>query len=306
MKFIRKIPKWIYAVVVSLSLAATPIISLFFDDGSADAQLAIAPLEVHFIDIGQGDCTLIVCDGSAMLIDAGENNKGTVVQSYIEKQGIERLDYVIGTHPDSDHIGGLDVAIYKFDCGTIIMPEFGKDTKTYDDVIQTMKNKNYKNTLPEVGKEYKLGDATFTIVAPNGTYGNDANDYSVGIILTHGENKFVLLGDAEEKAETDILKNGIDLSANVYKASHHGSRTSSMQELLDAIDMEYVVISCGTGNSYRHPHKETLDRLKKMKVKVFRTDEQGTIIATSDGKNIKWNCKPSKTWAPGEESVPSS
>ena len=260
----------------------------------------VGNLEVHFIDVGQGDCTLIISDGHSLLIDAGDNSKGTAIQSYLTKQGIEKLDYVIGTHPDEDHIGGLDVILYKFDCETVIMPDYAKGTRSYDDVIQIVKNKNYKITYPVVGETYILGSATFTIIAPNSNYGNNANDYSVGMMLQHGNNKFVFTGDAEEVSEADILKNGIDISANVFKVSHHGSKTSSTQAFLNAIDPEYAVISCGEGNGYGHPHAQTLNTLRAMDVQVFRTDEQGSIIADSDGQTITWNCSPSDTWEVGE------
>lgn len=257
-------------------------------------------LEVHYLDVGQGDCTLILCDGHAMLIDAGDNDKGTAVQSYLESQGVTTLDYVIGTHPDADHIGGLDVVLYKFDCGTVILPDFAKDTRTYDDVIQTMKQKRYKNTLPEVGEVYELGDAVFTIVAPNGEYGDSANDYSVGILLQHGENRFLFTGDAEEASEADMLKNGIELKADVFKAAHHGSRTANTEDFLNAVEPDYVVISCGQDNSYGHPHAEVMNRLRAMGASVFRTDEQGTIVARSDGTEITFNMSPDESWRAGE------
>lgn len=243
-------------------------------------------LEVHYLDVDQGDATLILCDGHAMLIDAGNNNKGTQVQLYLKKQGVEKLDYVIGTHPDADHIGGLDVILYKFDCDTILMPEYGKDTKTYDDVIQTMKYKGYSSISPAAGDTYTLGSAAFTVVAPNGTYGENANDYSIGILLQHGENRFLFTGDAEADSEADMLENGIDLSADVYKAAHHGSSTANTEEFLEAVAPRYAVISCGTDNSYGHPHEEVLERFRKKGIQVFRTDEQGTILAVSNGKEI--------------------
>lgn len=257
-------------------------------------------LEVHYIDVGQGDATLILSDGQAMLIDAGDNGRGTAIQSYLTSQGVETLDYVIGTHPDSDHIGGLDVVLYKFDCGTVILPDYEKDTKTYDDVIQTMKQKNYEITYPVVGMQYALGEAAFTIVAPNDTYGNNGNNYSVAILLTHGANRFLFTGDAEEKSEEDMLANGMDLDADVFKAAHHGSDTANTEAFLDEVDPEYVVISCGEGNSYGHPHAETLNRLRAMGIKVFRTDEQGTIVASSDGKSITFNAAPDESWKAGE------
>ena len=256
-------------------------------------------LTVHYINVGQGDATLITCGDNSMLIDAGDNNQGTKVQNYLQKQGIKTLDYVIGTHPDSDHIGGLDVIITKFDCSTIIMPDYSKDTATYRDVIDAMKYKGYKNTLPIVGTSYQLGEAEFTLVAPNNKY-NDPNSNSVGLILKHGEKSFLFTGDAEEDAETDIVANGIDISCDVYQVGHHGSNTSSSDALLDATHPEYAVISCGEGNSYGHPRAETLNNFRARGIKVYRTDEQGTIIAKSDGHTITFDESPSTSWIAGE------
>lgn len=257
-------------------------------------------LEVHFIDVGQGDATLIKCDGHYMLIDAGNNDKGTLVQNYLQHQGVETLDYVIGTHPDADHIGGMDVILYKFDCKTIIMPDVANNTRTYDDVVQTMKNKGYKTTYPVVGETYTIGGAAFTIIAPNKEYGNDMNSWSVGVLLQNGNHRFLFTGDAEEGAEQDILQNGIDISADVYKVAHHGSNTATSQAFLDAVHPTYAVISAGESNSYGHPHAEVLNRLRAAGVSVFRTDEQGTIVATSDGTTLTWNMSPSESWQAGE------
>lgn len=268
--------------------------------GKSTDQTDDSRLEIHFLDVGQGDSTLITCDGHSMLIDAGKNDQGSEIQSYLESKGIESLDYVIGTHPDSDHIGGLDVILYEFGAGQVFMPDYEKDTKTYDDVVQVIKKKNLKRQQPEVGSVWQLGGAQFTIVAPNAAYGSQANDYSIGLILTHGDKKFLLTGDAEEDSEADMLENDISLKADVYKAAHHGSKTASTEEFMEAVDPEYVVISAGEGNSYGHPHAEVLNRLRAMGVQVFRTDEQGTIVLESDGKNITWNASPSDSWKAGE------
>lgn len=259
-------------------------------------------LKVHFIDVGQGDSTLIECDGEYMLIDAGQNDKGLVLWSYLEKQGATHLKYAIGTHPDADHIGGLDVILYRCDVDTVMMPDLEKDTRTYDDVIQTIENKSLKKISPEVEAEYTLGSATFTIVAPNKDYGTDgANDWSIGVLLQNGNDRFLFVGDAEEESESDMLQNGIDISADVYKVAHHGSNTGTTQEFLDAVNPTYAVISCGESNSYGHPHQEVLDKLRNAGVQVFRTDEQGTIIAYSDGNGITWNTSPSDTWQAGSK-----
>lgn len=259
-------------------------------------------LEVHYIDVGQGDATLIKCGSHAMLIDGGNNNKGTTVQLYLKKQGVESLDYVIGTHPDADHIGGLDVIVYKYNCEKVIMPDYEKDTKTYQELVDVIHDKNMKITYPVVGEQYALGEAKFTIIAPNSnSYGGNANDYSVAILLEYGKNRFLFTGDAEEASEAEMLTNGIDISADVYKVAHHGSRSASTQEFLNAVHPKYAVISCGEGNSYGHPHAEVLNRLRSMGVEVFRTDEQGSIIASSDGENITWNCSATDSWQSGEQ-----
>lgn len=250
-------------------------------------------IEIHFIDVGQGDATLVKCDGQTLLIDAGENDKGSQVWSYLKSQNVSKLDYVIGTHPDSDHIGGMDVVIYKFDCANVFMSSFKKDTRTYEDVINAAKSKSYKITYPKVGDIYKLGEATFTIVAPNDEY-EDANNSSIGIYLKYGERSFLFTGDAEYEAEKDILENGLNIDADVYKAGHHGSRTSSCDELLEKVTPKYVVVSCGEDNSYGHPHAAILNYCRIEKIPLYRTDKQGTIVLRSDGEKIEWNMAPSE------------
>lgn len=257
-------------------------------------------LEIHYIDVGQGDCTLIKFGEHAMLIDAGDNSKGTAVQAYLNSQNIRRLDYVIGTHPDADHIGGLDVVIYKFDVEKVFMPDVTADTRTYEDVEQAVKEKNLKIKHPKAGKSYSLGNASFTVVSPVKDYGDDTNDWSIGLVVQYGKSRFLFTGDAEEKAEEDIISSGADVSADVYKAAHHGSRTGSSEEFLDAVRPEYAVISCGEGNKYGHPSAQTLINFRSRGIETFRTDDQGTVVAVSDGKKITWNMSPDDNWAPGE------
>lgn len=258
-------------------------------------------LEVHFIDVGQGDATLIRQGEHAMLIDAGDNSKGTAVQSYLQSQKIEKLDYVIGTHPDSDHIGGMDVILYKFDWDMVMMPELEKDTRTYEDVVKVIQDKNKKITVPVPGETYSLGEAEFTIVCPQkAEYGANSNNYSIGLRLTFGENSFLFTGDAEEASEEDMLESGMELSADVFKAAHHGSDTANTEEFLKAVQPKTVVISCGEGNSYGHPRAAVMNELRQMRIEVYRTDEQGTIVAYCDGEGITWNCSPSESWKAGE------
>lgn len=256
-------------------------------------------MEVHFIDVGQGDATLVKCGENSMLIDAGDDSKGTAIQNYLNKQGITKLDYLVLTHPDADHIGGAPVIITKFEIDTVFVSNFEKDNKTYLKLIQALDDKQLTTTVPEVGDSYRLGGASFTILAPNETY-DSPNDASVALLLQNGENRFLFTGDAEEKAEADIIKNGLDIHADVYHVGHHGAKTSSSADFLEAVDPAFAVISCAVDNSYGHPHAQSLNTLRSMGVQIFRTDEQGSIVAESNGTEITWNCAPSETWKAGE------
>lgn len=262
-------------------------------------QTQKSELTVHYLDVGQGDCILAACDGEYMLIDAGDNDQGTKIQNYLTKQGVKKLKYVVGTHPDADHIGGLDVILYKFDCGKVMMPDLVKDTDSYRDVTDTMKRKGYRNTVPEPGDSFMLGGAVCTVLGPADSY-EDANNNSIVLKIEHGDNRFLFMGDAEEEAEADLIRSGADVKADVLKAGHHGSRSSSSQNFLKAVNPSWAVISCGEDNSYGHPHAETLNNLRAMGVEVFRSDEQGTILAVSDGSKITWNSAPSDSWKAGE------
>lgn len=263
------------------------------------SQTQSGELKIHFIDVGQGDSILIQSGDYDMLVDAGENDKGDTVVTYLHSQGISTLDYVIGTHPHSDHIGGLDDVINNFSIDKVILPSVEHTTKTYEDVLNAIGSQGLKVTKPIAGDTYQLGDASFQIIAPNGNYGDELNDWSVGIKVTNGDTSFVMSGDAESQAESDICNNGLDISANVLKLGHHGSRTSTSGAFLNKVNPQAVVISCGMGNSYGHPHQETMTKLSAKGVQIYRTDEQGTVIATSDGKNITWSTQPSASKSAG-------
>ena len=256
-------------------------------------------LSVHFIDVGQGDSILITQGKHAMLIDAGNNDKGTRVQLYLKKHGITSLDYVVGTHPDADHIGGLDVVIYKFECKKILLPDCASNTATYRDVLSSMKSKNYTATHPAAGQKFSLGKAQFTITGPVQKY-NSTNDNSLSLRLTFMQSSFLFTGDTTQNAEPDLIAKNKTLQADVLKIAHHGSKYSTTSAFLSAVSPKYAVISCAEGNSYGFPCARVLNLLRKNHVKTFRTDEQGSIVATSDGQTITWNTSPSTSWKAGE------
>jgi len=246
-------------------------------------------LKVSYIDVGQADSILIQQGGNNMLIDAGNNADANTVVNYIKQQGISKLDYVVGTHPHEDHIGGLDAVINKFNIGTIYMPKVTSNTATFKDVITSIKNKSLTITTPTPGATFKLGDVVCTILAPNSSSYNDLNDYSIVIRLTYGNTSFLFSGDASAVSEMEMVKKGYNLKADVLKVGHHGSKTSSCANYLDAVKPKYAVISVGKGNDYGHPEASTLSRLQSTGINIFRTDEAGTVICTSDGKNISFN-----------------
>lgn len=271
--------------------------------GSADANSLEDgdTLEVHYIDVGQGDSILIRQGDQSMLIDAGNNNKGTTVWSYLLHQNVDHLTYAIGTHPDADHIGGMDVVLYKIDCDTVMLPACASDTKTYEELIQTIGQREQTVVTPEQGQIYTLGKASFQILTDTDkNYGDNTNDYSLAFRLTFGDTSFLFTGDAEKAAEQDMIASGLTIQSDVFKAAHHGADTANTEDFLTAVHPTYCVISCGEGNSYGHPRAGVLNQLRATGVKVFRTDEQGTIVATSDGSTITWNASPSESWQAGE------
>lgn len=243
-------------------------------------------LKVSFIDVGQGDSILLETpEGNAMLIDAGGNDCGHKVVEYIKKQNINRLDVLVGTHPHEDHIGGLDTVIKSFDIGKVYMPKVSTTTKTFEDVLSEIKEKGMKITAARAGMTIDLDpELTVRILAPNSEKYKDLNNYSVVLKVTYGKTSFLFTGDAEEKSENEMM--GFDLKADVLKVGHHGSDSSTAERFLEAVSPEYAVISVGKHNDYGHPDEKILERLENSNVKVYRTDEDKTVVFISDGKEV--------------------
>ncbi|MGG3739816.1 ComEC/Rec2 family competence protein [Paenibacillus chibensis] len=244
-------------------------------------------LKVYFLDVGQGASQLLVTpSGKTMLIDAGNNDKEQVMLDYMKTYHIEKLDVVIGTHPDADHIGGLDKVIDHLPVSAIYMPKVQSNTKTFESLLQSIKNKGLKVKTAKAGLSFDLDDQVHVdMLAPNGTYEN-TNNMSAVVKVTYGHTSFLLTGDAESESEKDMLASGADLHADVLLVGHHGSNSSTTLKFLKQVQPKYAVIQVGKGNTYGHPKSAVLNRLQKQGVEVYRNDQQGTITITSDGKSL--------------------
>lgn len=242
-------------------------------------------LKVYFIDVGQGDATLLEYKNHYMIIDAGNNSEEEFMVEYLNSKNIDTLDYIIGTHPHADHIGGLDAVIDNFDIENIYMPTATTDTKTFTDVLDSIENKHLSITEPVAGTEFMFNDLNIQILSPIIEY-DKMNNNSIVLKLTYDDISFLFTGDAEEVAEYDILNLGYNISSDVLKVGHHGSDTSTSDKFLNAVNPGYSVISVGK-NSYGHPAEIVLNRLEKYNSEIFRTDQNGTIVFSTNGKELK-------------------
>lgn len=257
-------------------------------------------LNVHFLDVGQGLAVLAESDGHYMLYDGGDRNQSSFVVSYLKEQGVDQLDYVVVSHYDADHLSGVIGALETFSVEKILAPDYEHDSKLYQSFVQKVKNSGKTVEYPEVGDQYLLGSSTMTVLAPEEIV-DDANQNSVVVKVEQGETSFLLTGDAEHKSEEKMCASGLDLDATVLSLGHHGSAGSTSWEFLQETVPEYAVISCGEDNKYGHPAADTMEKLESMEIDIFRTDKQGTIIASTDGGEIRWNTRPCNDYTPGDE-----
>ena len=244
-------------------------------------------LLIDFIDVGQADSILIRNQDKVMLIDAGTNEAGKTVVNYLETLGITKIDYLIGTHPHEDHIGGLDDVINNFDIGQIYMPKIETTTKTFEDVLEAIENKNLTVTAPNKGDKIELGQAVGEFMTEPILDKDNLNVSSLVLRLEFGNTSYLFMGDAEEENEETIRWPKTD----VLKVGHHGSSTSSSESFLEQVQPKYAIIMVGKDNFYGLPKQETIDELNNMGCEIYRTDEDGTIRMTSDGNTIE--IKPS-------------
>lgn len=291
---IKRVLLMLLAAVMVFGMCGCDVLDEFLDydqsEPTKERSVAEGELISHYIDVGQGDSEFIeLPDGKTMLIDAGTYKSADTIISYIDGLGYSKIDYLVGTHPHADHIGGMADVVKAFDIGQIYMPNASTNTKTFENLLTTIQDKNMKVKTAKAGmnitKSESLGFSV-DILAPISEKYDGLNNYSVVIMIEFGENRFLYMGDAEKTVEDELLDGGTDVQADVIKVGHHGSKTSSSAEFVKAVAAEYAVFSLGEDNDYGHPHKQTVDRWNKIGAEMYRTDEKGTITISSDGSNI--------------------
>ena len=283
--------KRIYALLLIILLLATSLFGCAKDKESPLTSNIItkedAGLIMHFIDVGQGDSTLIESKGEFALIDGGEYSERNKVISYLSSQGVDELEFIISTHPHSDHCGGLSEVIRNFNTKSLICPKVDTDSNAWEYVLDVADERGVEYITPAPNDKFNLGSATITIYSPDihSIYSN-LNDYSVVCKAEYGNTSFLLTGDAEKIVENELLRSGYDLSADILKCGHHGSSTSSDKKFVEAVNPAAAIISCGKNNDYGHPHEETLSTLSKLNIPVYRTDKEGTICVSTNGEKL--------------------
>ena len=243
-------------------------------------------LKVHYLDVGQGDSIFVeLPNNETMLIDAAESYQSENIINYLKNLNYQKIDYVIGTHPHTDHIGGLKNIINTFEIGKIYMPKVVSTTKTYESLLMAIKDKNLKINTAKAGTSIIDTDTLkINILAPNSETYTELNNYSAVTKITYGTTKFLFMGDAEKLSENEIKEN---VTADVIKIGHHGSNTSSSIDFIKKVNAKYGIISVGINNKYNLPKEETITNWENSGTKIYLTSTNGTITAISDGTNIK-------------------
>lgn len=243
---------------------------------------------VHYIDVGQADAALVLCDGRAMLIDGGNSEDSSLIYTYLKKLSVSHLDYIVCTHAHEDHVGGLSGALNYATAGTALSPVTDYDSRVFRSFANNLAKQNVSITVPAAGQSFALGSSTVSVLGPI-TKADDINNSSIILRIVYGETSFLFSGDAEREEEQDVLSAGYALESTVLKIGHHGSDSSTSYVWLRQVMPKYAVISVGSGNTYGHPTEAVLSRLRDADVKTYRTDMQGDVICTSDGRTVSFS-----------------
>lgn len=246
-----KRPDWRALLAVWLTLAFLTAAGFAAYSAWQTSRIGFA---VHFVDVGQGDGAIVVCDGKTLVIDGGTAENGAKMVEYLQNTlHVSKVDFVIGTHPHADHIGGLPDVIRACKVKKLYSPVDEFEAKPFETMKRAADDKKLKITVPQAGQSFSLGRAKVEFLAPLGIYDN-VNDLSLVVRITYGQTAFMFTGDAERPSEYDMTDSGEDLSATVLKVGHHGSNTSTSYVFLRKVMPAYAIISCGKDNAYCHPH----------------------------------------------------
>lgn len=266
---------------------------------SGELDSNVETMQVHFLDVGQGLAILVQLGDEVLIYDGGERDTSSFVVAYIQNLGITEIEYMISSHYDSDHVSGLIGCLNAFEVKNVIGSNYKHNSKLYTSFIKAVKEEGLVMQYPKVGSQFAFGDAMITILAPH-EIKKDSNANSVVVKLSYGECDFIFTGDADYASEREMVASGIDLDCEVLSLAHHGSSSGNSSLFLEKTNPETVVISCEKNNGYGHPHVEVVELLEAMEIEVFRSDVQGTVVATTDGKNIAWSEAPCNDYSDGE------
>lgn len=283
---------------LSLILA---IVSIIIFTSCNQESLVSGNFEIHIIDVGQGDAILLLTpEGDVTLIDSGPYKSYDKLRAYLLGMGIRSFSKVIATHPDSDHIGSMAEIITDFNVEEFYMPNKEHTTTSYKLMIEALEKNNVPVIKSYAGDSLNLStEVTGSFLSPKNQSYSENNLYSLVLYLEYKENNFLFMGDAELENEYDILGTYEDLKVDFIKLGHHGSKSSSSEALLSSLNPHVASVSLGKGNSFGHPHKEVVETLEKLKIPLYRTDEQGSLIFVSDGKTILSNQKTPGSYSYG-------
>lgn len=283
----KKVNNYLFYIVLLLSFFAYLYIS-YGDNSHNPINLSkdeLKGIKITYFDVGQADSILIQTNNENMLIDAGNNSDGSNLVAYLKNEEINNFKYVVGTHAHEDHVGGMDDIIYNFNIEHFYMPDVISTTKTFEDILDALENKQVRFETPNIDDTFNLGEATIKVIYI-GKDSNNLNNTSIVLKLKYKNAEFLFMGDLEKDIEKQLLDK--DIKADILKVGHHGSNTSSSKEFIEKVKPSISIISVGNNNKYNHPTKSTLDILNKNNSRVLRTDELGTIIVTSDGFKVNY------------------